>query len=228
MEECSTGALVPAVKAEPFLSSFGGSVDPCSSDIGRLTEEKGMSEVDKDLLCPICMQIVKDAFLTACGHSFCYMCIITHLSNKSDCPCCAQSLCKNQLFPNFLLDKVAYQFHTLYLWISLLELRCLMLYHICCSFWRRLRLNKFQKVHPLWSIFVRHCSRWIWLSESCNHYINCGFCCILIAVFCFDRAVKYPSRSSTPYWHSLQRRRGKWNKKKPREICKYCSTSWIA
>ncbi|KAL6176030.1 hypothetical protein ACLB2K_052666 [Fragaria x ananassa] len=106
MEECSTGALVPAVKAEPFLSSFGGSVDPCSSDIGRLTEEKGMSEVDKDLLCPICMQIVKDAFLTACGHSFCYMCIITHLSNKSDCPCCAQSLCKNQLFPNFLLDKL--------------------------------------------------------------------------------------------------------------------------
>ncbi|PRQ18821.1 putative transcription factor WD40-like family [Rosa chinensis] len=106
MEECSTGALVPAVKVEPILSSIGGSVDPCSSDLGRLTEEKGMSEVDKDLLCPICMQIVKDAFLTACGHSFCYMCIITHLSNKSDCPCCAQSLSKNQLFPNFLLDKL--------------------------------------------------------------------------------------------------------------------------
>ncbi|XP_050378894.1 E3 ubiquitin-protein ligase COP1 [Argentina anserina] len=106
MEECSTGALVPAVKVEPTLSSMGGSVDPCSSDMGRLTEEKGMSEVDKDLLCPICMQIVKDAFLTACGHSFCYMCIITHLSNKSDCPCCAQSLSKNQLFPNFLLDKL--------------------------------------------------------------------------------------------------------------------------
>ncbi|KAK6919299.1 WD40 repeat [Dillenia turbinata] len=64
------------------------------------------SDLDRDLLCPICMQIIKDAFLTACGHSFCYMCIITHLHNKSDCPCCAHHLTVNQLFPNFLLDKV--------------------------------------------------------------------------------------------------------------------------
>lgn len=61
---------------------------------------------DKELLCPICMQMIKDAFLTACGHSFCYMCIVTHLRNKSDCPCCFNSLTPDQLFPNFLLDKV--------------------------------------------------------------------------------------------------------------------------
>ncbi|CAA0837098.1 E3 ubiquitin-protein ligase COP1 [Striga hermonthica] len=61
---------------------------------------------EKELLCPICMQIPKDAFLTACGHSFCYMCIVTHLRNKSDCPCCAQFLTTSQLFPNFLLDKL--------------------------------------------------------------------------------------------------------------------------
>ncbi|GFQ04797.1 E3 ubiquitin-protein ligase cop1 [Phtheirospermum japonicum] len=52
------------------------------------------------------MQLLKDAFLTACGHSFCYMCIVTHLQNKSDCPCCAQFLTTSQLFPNFLLDKL--------------------------------------------------------------------------------------------------------------------------
>lgn len=61
---------------------------------------------EKDLLCPICMQIIKDAFLTSCGHSFCYMCIVTHLHNKSDCPCCAHFLTPSQLFPNFLLNKV--------------------------------------------------------------------------------------------------------------------------
>ncbi|XP_073312620.1 E3 ubiquitin-protein ligase COP1-like [Primulina huaijiensis] len=61
---------------------------------------------EKELLCPICMQMIKDAFLTACGHSFCYMCIITHLQNKSDCPCCAHFLTTSQLFPNFLLDKL--------------------------------------------------------------------------------------------------------------------------
>ncbi|XP_037448440.1 E3 ubiquitin-protein ligase COP1-like [Triticum dicoccoides] len=61
---------------------------------------------DRDLLCPICMALIKDAFLTACGHSFCYMCIVTHLNHKSDCPCCANYLTKAQLYPNFLLDKV--------------------------------------------------------------------------------------------------------------------------
>ncbi|KAJ0986537.1 hypothetical protein J5N97_004893 [Dioscorea zingiberensis] len=64
------------------------------------------AEQDKDLLCPICMGIIKDAFLTACGHSFCYMCIVTHLQNKSDCPCCAHYLTKNHLYPNFLLNKL--------------------------------------------------------------------------------------------------------------------------
>ncbi|KAJ8749217.1 hypothetical protein K2173_018691 [Erythroxylum novogranatense] len=90
MEEVSAGAIVPAVKPEPMPSSSAGS----------------MSELDKDFLCPICMQIIKDAFLTACGHSFCYMCIITHLRNKTDCPCCAHFLTANQLFPNLLLQKL--------------------------------------------------------------------------------------------------------------------------
>ncbi|KAM0967242.1 hypothetical protein ACFX1X_023219 [Malus domestica] len=106
MEECSTGALVPAVKPEPKASSITDLADPGSGEVGRLVHEKELAEVDKDLLCPICMQMIKDAFLTACGHSFCYMCIITHLRNKSDCPCCAQFLSAKQLFPNFLLDKL--------------------------------------------------------------------------------------------------------------------------
>jgi E3 ubiquitin-protein ligase RFWD2 len=63
-------------------------------------------EIDRDLLCPICMGVIKDAFLTSCGHSFCYMCIVTHLNNKSDCPCCTHYLTKSNVFPNFLLDKV--------------------------------------------------------------------------------------------------------------------------
>ncbi|CAL5394006.1 unnamed protein product [Camellia sinensis] len=104
MDEGSTGALVPAVKGEvkPFSA-----VAPAESGGATATEtaEVPADELDRDLLCPICMQIIKDAFLTACGHSFCYMCIITHLHNKKDCPCCGHYLTNNQLFPNFLLDK---------------------------------------------------------------------------------------------------------------------------
>ncbi|XP_017978848.1 PREDICTED: E3 ubiquitin-protein ligase COP1 [Theobroma cacao] len=64
------------------------------------------ADADKDMLCPICMQLIKDAFLTACGHSFCYMCILTHLRNKSDCPCCSHYLTNSHIFPNFLLNKL--------------------------------------------------------------------------------------------------------------------------
>ena len=98
------GPLVPAVKplsVVPLLPA------PDSAHAGEQLEASP-TETDKDLMCPICMQMIKDAFLTACGHSFCYMCIITHLRNKSDCPCCGRHLTNNQLYPNFLLDKVSF------------------------------------------------------------------------------------------------------------------------
>lgn len=106
MEEVSTEPLVPAVK--PDMKPSYTDTAPQGTDVAAAasTSEVGVSELDKDMLCPICMQIIKDAFLTACGHSFCYMCIITHLRNKSDCPCCGHYLTNNQLYPNFLLDKV--------------------------------------------------------------------------------------------------------------------------
>lgn len=109
MEEVSTEPLVPAMKPDlkPSLAaavSAAASAEHVGSETAAL--DAGLSELDKDMLCPICMQIIKDAFLTACGHSFCYMCIITHLRNKSDCPCCGHYLTNNQLYPNFLLDKV--------------------------------------------------------------------------------------------------------------------------
>lgn len=106
MDEASTGAVVPLVKPDPKQLAGGGPEDQKTES----ARDAGLSELDKDFLCPICMQVIKDAFLTACGHSFCYMCIITHLRNKNDCPCCAHYLTTNQLFPNFLLDKVCFPF----------------------------------------------------------------------------------------------------------------------
>ena len=88
--ESSMGALVPSVNSEATTSKM----------------QPPTEELDKDMLCPICMQIIKDAFLTSCGHSFCYLCITTHLRNKNDCPCCSHYLTNNHIFPNFLLNKV--------------------------------------------------------------------------------------------------------------------------
>lgn len=110
MDEVSTEPVVPAVKPDMKPSSTDTAPQEtdaaAASAAAASTSEVGVSELDKDMLCPICMQIIKEAFLTACGHSFCYMCIITHLRNKSDCPCCGHYLTNNQLYPNFLLDKL--------------------------------------------------------------------------------------------------------------------------
>ncbi|KAI3466532.1 hypothetical protein Pfo_023195 [Paulownia fortunei] len=107
-ESTSIGALVPTVKSEPEDSSAGAlpALPPPPPPSEAPEKEQDVEEVDKDVLCPICMQIIKDAFLTACGHSFCYMCIVTHLQNKSDCPCCSHFLTTNHLYPNFLLNKL--------------------------------------------------------------------------------------------------------------------------
>ncbi|XP_057499786.1 E3 ubiquitin-protein ligase COP1-like isoform X2 [Actinidia eriantha] len=116
MGDSSMGALVPSVKSEPEPSDAAGEVSaPATEPPPQIPApppekadavETAAAELDKDFLCPICMQIIKDAFLTSCGHSFCYMCIVTHLQNKSDCPCCGHYLTANHLFPNFLLNKL--------------------------------------------------------------------------------------------------------------------------
>ncbi|XP_031485976.1 E3 ubiquitin-protein ligase COP1 [Nymphaea colorata] len=123
MADVSVGALVPSVtnngqgrmgfsEKDSATESSGGAGNFSGSNEnnnvgsdGNLARGIGV-ELDKDFLCPICMQIIKDAFLTSCGHTFCYMCIVTHLNNKNDCPCCAHYLTNNHLFPNFLLNKL--------------------------------------------------------------------------------------------------------------------------
>ncbi|KAL8103294.1 E3 ubiquitin-protein ligase COP1-like [Apium graveolens] len=116
----SVGAIVPTVKSDPIMITDveGGGAEAERSApppsianqvevvvMQKMTEMESI-EMDRDFLCPICMQIIKDAFLTSCGHSFCYMCIVTHLENKSNCPSCTHFLTTNHIHPNFILNKL--------------------------------------------------------------------------------------------------------------------------
>ncbi|KAJ1936474.1 hypothetical protein GGF37_005594, partial [Kickxella alabastrina] len=56
--------------------------------------------------CPICLGTICEAFMTACGHSFCYRCISRHLLERHTCPTCQQPLESDQIFPNFTLNKL--------------------------------------------------------------------------------------------------------------------------
>ncbi|CEP10392.1 hypothetical protein [Parasitella parasitica] len=83
-----------------ILSLLGGSRQQTEKP-----EETG--KIDEELSCPICQDLMKEVYVTHCGHSFCHECISLHLDNQSDCPMCRSELNKNNIYPNFQLNKLA-------------------------------------------------------------------------------------------------------------------------
>ncbi|XP_044739270.1 E3 ubiquitin-protein ligase COP1-like [Chrysoperla carnea] len=62
---------------------------------------------NNEFLCPICFNIIEEAHITRCGHTFCYQCIKRSLETLGRCPKCNFALSGlDQLFPNFLLNEL--------------------------------------------------------------------------------------------------------------------------
>ncbi len=61
----------------------------------------------EDLTCPVCKSLLRDPFVTACGHTFCYACVSQHLGQRKNCPSCAAYLTFDLVYPNFLLQQLA-------------------------------------------------------------------------------------------------------------------------
>ena len=59
-----------------------------------------------DLECPICRSLLRDPFVTTCGHTFCHQCLSLHQSTKSTCPTCSSYLSQDHVYPNLLLGQV--------------------------------------------------------------------------------------------------------------------------
>jgi hypothetical protein len=64
-------------------------------------------DIDDDLLCGICQEILNDPHQCQNGHMFCKTCLLAALKYKSKCPICKTSLdknylCKNQYVHNFI------------------------------------------------------------------------------------------------------------------------------
>ena len=68
------------------------SPDPSSS-----SKSPSQSE-DPSIICPICMDVLNDPYLTRCGHNMCHECLI----KTSNCPICQESLKQGDAFPNKL------------------------------------------------------------------------------------------------------------------------------
>ncbi|CAE1239102.1 RFWD2 [Acanthosepion pharaonis] len=62
---------------------------------------------DNDYICPICFDIIDEAYMTPCGHTFCGKCIKTCIEQISRCPRCNTSIDNDeQIFPNVMLNEL--------------------------------------------------------------------------------------------------------------------------
>ncbi|XP_033883423.2 E3 ubiquitin-protein ligase COP1-like isoform X1 [Acipenser ruthenus] len=60
-----------------------------------------------DFVCPICFEMIEEAHMTKCGHSFCYKCIRKSLKDSNRCPKCNYIIDNvDQLYPNFLVNEL--------------------------------------------------------------------------------------------------------------------------
>ncbi|XP_056633502.1 E3 ubiquitin-protein ligase COP1-like isoform X1 [Diorhabda sublineata] len=92
-------------------SHSGSNIPPNRSSIRtpkrpRPTASGTFDEKNSDFLCPICFNLIEEAHVTKCGHTYCYNCIIKSIEAIKRCPKCNSSLSVDEIFPNFLLNDV--------------------------------------------------------------------------------------------------------------------------
>jgi E3 ubiquitin-protein ligase RFWD2 len=61
-----------------------------------------------DLTCPVCLELLEEAHITRCGHTFCFRCIAKSLDSAGGrCPKCGAAVSGlDQVFPNFVLNEL--------------------------------------------------------------------------------------------------------------------------
>lgn len=70
--------------------------------IGSTVDNKNV-----DFLCPICFDLIIEAHITHCGHTFCHRCILKSVELFKRCPKCSNTIASaDQVFPNYLLDEL--------------------------------------------------------------------------------------------------------------------------
>ncbi|XP_026301079.1 E3 ubiquitin-protein ligase COP1 isoform X1 [Apis mellifera] len=71
-----------------------------------------LEDKNNDYLCPICFEVIDEAHITRCGHTFCYRCIVKSLEANGRCPKCSYTLTQQDIFPNFLLHELISKYKT--------------------------------------------------------------------------------------------------------------------
>lgn len=65
-----------------------------------------LEDKNNDYLCPICMELITEAHITRCGHTFCYQCIVKAIETSSRCASCSSNLGPQDIIPNIVLNEL--------------------------------------------------------------------------------------------------------------------------
>ncbi|CAF0923967.1 unnamed protein product [Didymodactylos carnosus] len=76
------------------------------SDNDHHTEKLIVTNVEEEYNCPICFELISEAFVTRCGHSFCSKCLNRTVEQHHRCPKCQNSLASADIFPNYTLNSL--------------------------------------------------------------------------------------------------------------------------
>lgn len=115
-----SGSGIPSTSASTMniLNEVLGLGSPISTALGRHSENKRTvalngiggtfdSKNHVDLLCPICFEVITEAHITRCGHTFCHPCILKSIEQFKRCPKCSSTITSlDQVFPNYSLDEL--------------------------------------------------------------------------------------------------------------------------
>ncbi|XP_055986140.1 E3 ubiquitin-protein ligase COP1 isoform X2 [Sorex fumeus] len=104
----SAGPARPSCAARPGGGGGGGGgrkrplLAPLCNGLLNSYEDKS-----NDFVCPICFDMIEEAYMTKCGHSFCYKCIHQSLEDNNRCPKCNYVVDNiDHLYPNFLVNEL--------------------------------------------------------------------------------------------------------------------------
>ncbi|XP_055636606.1 E3 ubiquitin-protein ligase COP1-like isoform X1 [Toxorhynchites rutilus septentrionalis] len=92
--------------SDSFIFSSGKKRTTAMNGIPTSIEDKS-----NDFLCPICFDIINEAHITKCGHTFCHHCIIKSIDMTKKCPKCNFTLTSQEfIVPNYLLNDLITKF----------------------------------------------------------------------------------------------------------------------
>lgn len=75
--------------------------------------ESSFEDKTNDFLCPVCFELIEEAYITKCGHTFCHRCISKSLEITGRCPKCSFALSgQDHIIPNFILNELVSKYKT--------------------------------------------------------------------------------------------------------------------